>query len=269
MTTTTSPIIISTTTVKPNPVINCKWSSWSYWSQCSVTCGNGNQERSRTKIQEASRNPPGLSCTGKDSERRPCSLQPCQKCRVQPNFCEFNFQDDSCPRKCVSRDDLTGCGKNRIRKRRQEQPEPEFVPQPSPQPFGCRADTQIMCPDKVTRFCETDRCNGIEDCPKESDEEKSFDELDCSNYSNITFTSTTTTQRPPYSPEPTSTTTTTTTTTMITTTTTTTTTTLRPDYTDGNYCEYHPDNSSNVKSYALCGAGCFDENGGMYKLFLE
>ena len=116
-----------------------------------------------------------------------------------------------------------------------------------------------MCPDKITRFCETDRCNGVEDCPKDSNEEKSFDELDCSNYINITFTTTTTTttQRPPYSP---------TSTPMTSTTTTTTTPRTAPDYPDGKYCEIHPDNSSSVKTYALCGEGCFDKNGGTYLL---
>ncbi len=64
-----------------------------------------------------------------------------------------------------------------------------ILPQPSPQPVGCRADTQIACPDLQTRICEVQRCDGVQDCPKEEDqrEELSWDEAECANYDNVTF----------------------------------------------------------------------------------
>jgi hypothetical protein len=70
-------------------------------------------------------------------------------------------------------------------------PKPGLVPVPSPQPVGCRADTQIVCPDGKTRICEVQRCDGVENCPKfsvESLEEKAWDEKGCIQYPNVTFT---------------------------------------------------------------------------------
>ena len=62
-----------------------------------------------------------------------------------------------------------------------------IVPIPSEQPTGCRADTQIVCPDLKTRICEVERCDGVENCPKNPNEEKSWDELGCISFTNVTF----------------------------------------------------------------------------------
>ena len=40
------------------------------------------------------------------------------------------------------------------------------LPQPLPQPSGCRADTQIVCPGSGHRICQVQKCDGTEDCPK-------------------------------------------------------------------------------------------------------
>ena len=40
---------------------------------------------------------------------------------------------------------------------------------------------------QVTRICEEDRCDGVEDCPRESEDTKSFDEQDCPTYPDVTF----------------------------------------------------------------------------------
>ena len=53
--------------------------------------------------------------------------------------------------------------------------------------MGCRADTQIACPDLKHRICEVQRCDGVEDCPRNSSEVIAWDEKDCAQYSNITF----------------------------------------------------------------------------------
>lgn len=59
------------------PVINGGWSAYGDWSECSVTCGAGQQERFRTCT-----NPPpsngGAQCSGSDKETRPCDDGPCE-----------------------------------------------------------------------------------------------------------------------------------------------------------------------------------------------
>ncbi|KAI8516969.1 hypothetical protein Bbelb_055500 [Branchiostoma belcheri] len=60
----------------PCPVSG-NWSQWTYWSSCDVTCGSGNQSRSRSCD-----NPPpqhgGANCTGSSTEVRTCdSGHPC------------------------------------------------------------------------------------------------------------------------------------------------------------------------------------------------
>ena len=40
---------------------------------------------------------------------------------------------------------------------------------------------------QATRICEEDRCDGVEDCPRESGDTKSFDEQDCPTYPDVTF----------------------------------------------------------------------------------
>ncbi|XP_066297373.1 uncharacterized protein [Branchiostoma lanceolatum] len=57
--------------------VNGNWSEWTSWSTCNVTCGLGNQSRSRSCD-----NPPpqhgGANCTGSPTEARACdSGQPC------------------------------------------------------------------------------------------------------------------------------------------------------------------------------------------------
>ena len=48
------------------------WSNWSQWSTCNVTCGHGQQTRSRTCQSDS--NYPGcpVSCEGSDIEEQDC-----------------------------------------------------------------------------------------------------------------------------------------------------------------------------------------------------
>jgi len=59
------------------PVINGGWSKYGDWSECSVTCGAGQQERVRTCT-----NPPpsngGAQCSGSNKETRKCDKGPCK-----------------------------------------------------------------------------------------------------------------------------------------------------------------------------------------------
>ena len=57
-------------------LVDGNWSDWEDWSDCPVTCGEGQQRRTRTCT-----NPPaafeGKPCPGNDSETRACNEKPC------------------------------------------------------------------------------------------------------------------------------------------------------------------------------------------------
>lgn len=64
-------------TNKSNVAVHGNWSAWGELSACSVTCGGGEQSRSRTCD-----NPPpafgGDDCVGESEEIRPCNEISCE-----------------------------------------------------------------------------------------------------------------------------------------------------------------------------------------------
>ena len=63
-----------------------------------------------------------------------------------------------------------------------------ILPSPLPQPVGCRADTQIVCPGTNHRICEVQQCDGVENCPKSPEQAgPAWDEANCPAYNNVTF----------------------------------------------------------------------------------
>jgi len=64
---------------------DCRWSSWSKWSACTLSCGRGQSRRHRTVILEAAAG--GKPCKGGDSvQTASCNSRPCL---AQKFFCDW------------------------------------------------------------------------------------------------------------------------------------------------------------------------------------
>ena len=57
--------------------VDCEWSRFSDWSECSVSCGGGIQRRRRTILVEADRG--GRRCVGRSEETRICNSKSCPR----------------------------------------------------------------------------------------------------------------------------------------------------------------------------------------------
>ena len=55
--------------------VNCTWSAWKSWNDCSASCGGGTQLRYRI-VELAAKNG-GLSCEGIPAESQACNLDLC------------------------------------------------------------------------------------------------------------------------------------------------------------------------------------------------
>ena len=56
-------------------LVNCVWSDWGNWTDCSCSCGGGNRTSQRKIIQEALYN--GNECLGNDTRIETCNDHPC------------------------------------------------------------------------------------------------------------------------------------------------------------------------------------------------
>lgn len=57
-------------------LVNGEWDEWSNWSSCSVTCGLGEKQKSRTCTKPAPSNG-GLNCTGDSTASELCVVGNC------------------------------------------------------------------------------------------------------------------------------------------------------------------------------------------------
>ncbi|KAL1006349.1 hypothetical protein UPYG_G00071200, partial [Umbra pygmaea] len=82
------------------------WTPWSVWSDCPVTCGRGNQIRSRACINPPPRNN-GTYCDGPEREAQDCHAPPCldDLCPWSP----WSFCSRSCGAGVVSRRRTCAC----------------------------------------------------------------------------------------------------------------------------------------------------------------
>ncbi|KAL9952095.1 hypothetical protein ACROYT_G039302 [Oculina patagonica] len=82
------------------------WSDFGDWGECSVACGGGNQERSRTCT-----NPPpahdGKDCVGDNIEEQECNAQPCEVAKVDGGFTAWS-KFSACSKTCDHVKDFRG-----------------------------------------------------------------------------------------------------------------------------------------------------------------
>ena len=55
--------------------VDCEWSEWESWSECTKTCGGGSHTAKRKIIQEASNG--GKYCIESSTKTEACHAHPC------------------------------------------------------------------------------------------------------------------------------------------------------------------------------------------------
>ncbi|CAB4056512.1 unnamed protein product [Lepeophtheirus salmonis] len=74
-----------------NSSISCRWSKWSSWSHCSVSCGNSPGRRSRSRSQNGSR-----LCSGTENESKKCIVNRCAQDCVWSEWSDWSPCSVSC-----------------------------------------------------------------------------------------------------------------------------------------------------------------------------
>ncbi|XP_069502497.1 SCO-spondin-like [Ambystoma mexicanum] len=77
--------------------VDCRWSEWSSWSQCSMTCGSGVQTSQRHPTQQ--RLYEGEECHGPATRQRPCILPDCD-CPQGERWKRSSTEPEPCERTC-------------------------------------------------------------------------------------------------------------------------------------------------------------------------
>ena len=73
--------------------VDCTWSTWTAWSNCSASCGVGTQLRSRF-IEENAQNG-GSGCSGESAESKTCNLDLCPAGNVPHCWCRLYSAQES------------------------------------------------------------------------------------------------------------------------------------------------------------------------------
>ncbi len=75
----------------PHYPVNGGWADWSSWGSCSVTCGTGTRNRTRTCTNPAPQHG-GNNCARDNTENKPCS---CPACPGRTALCQQFVQGSS------------------------------------------------------------------------------------------------------------------------------------------------------------------------------
>ena len=77
--------------------IDCEWHPWSFWEECSRTCGGGERQKTRSvRVQEQHG---GAVCSGNNTEKESCNNHPCRKFQYSPTYPKarsFSITLESC-----------------------------------------------------------------------------------------------------------------------------------------------------------------------------
>ena len=74
-------------------LVHGRWSAWSKWSKCSVTCGGGYRQMTRSCDNPAPRNG-GRPCRGKTVHRGRCGTRTCRSIYIFVPHFHFHYTND-------------------------------------------------------------------------------------------------------------------------------------------------------------------------------
>ena len=76
---------------------DCRWSSWSEWTQCTKTCGKGQRSKSRT-IQRTAKNG-GKDCVGNRRTTWQCQMKKCPEVAIDYKWSNW-AKSGACSKSC-------------------------------------------------------------------------------------------------------------------------------------------------------------------------
>ena len=77
--------------------VDCQWSSWSAWSPCSKTCGNGQKAKTRTVLRTASNG--GKDCVGDNRITQQCQISQCPELAIDCKWSNWE-KSGTCSKSC-------------------------------------------------------------------------------------------------------------------------------------------------------------------------
>ncbi|XP_062584887.1 uncharacterized protein LOC134246515 [Saccostrea cucullata] len=88
-------------------IVDGLWGEWGFWSSCSVSCGNGTQQRSRVCNNPVPDNG-GMDCHDSSTEKKSCNERKCPECSTLERLenviwtCNNDSQNINCTIECAA-----------------------------------------------------------------------------------------------------------------------------------------------------------------------